>query len=88
MPVNPASLINVQPLEDRLLDGALPAVYKHKTQDKDKSLVIMYANLYEQDIIISPNQLIGYGSMLYEAKSTLETSDVAGPVPLGRDRSG
>ncbi len=48
----------------------------------------MYANLYEQDIIISPNQLIGYGSMLYEAKSTLETSDVAGPVPLGRDRSG
>ena len=29
----------------------------------------MYANLYEQNIIISPNQLNGYGSMLYEAKS-------------------
>ena len=55
VPVNPASLINVQPLDDELLDGALPAVYKHKTQHKDKSLVVMYINLSDQDIIISPN---------------------------------
>ena len=45
VPVNPASLINIQPLDEELLDGALPAVYCHKTQHKDKSLVIMYTNL-------------------------------------------
>ena len=54
-PVNPASLINVQPLDDELLGGALPAVYRHKTLHKDKSLVIMYTNWSEQDIIISQN---------------------------------
>ena len=52
VPVNPASLINVQPLDEGLLDGALPAVYRHKTLHKDKSLVIMYTNLSDQDIII------------------------------------
>ena len=69
MPVNPASLINVQPLDKGLLDGALPAVYHHKTLQKDKSLVIMYTNLSDQDIIILPNQLIGHGFMLFENKS-------------------
>ena len=52
VPVNPASLINVQPLDEGLLDGALPAVYRHKTLHKDKSLVIMYTNFSDQDIII------------------------------------
>ena len=66
MPINPASLINMQPLDEGLLDGALPAVYLHK----DKSLMsIMYTNLSDQDIVISPNQLIGHGSMLFENKS-------------------
>ena len=69
MPVNPASLINVQPLDKGLLDGALPAVYKHKTLSKDKSLCIMYVNLSDQDLVISPNQLISHGSMLFESKS-------------------
>ena len=50
------------------LDGALPAVYRHKTQQKDKSLFILYANLSERDIVISPNQLIAYGSMIFEDK--------------------
>ena len=76
LPVNPASLINVQTLEEGLLDGALPAVYRHKTLQKDKSLVIMYTNLSEQDIIISPNQLIGHGSMLFENKSKLDVNIV------------
>ena len=57
VPVNPASLINVQPLDEELLNGALPVVYRHKTQQKDKSLIIMYANLSDKDFIISPNQL-------------------------------
>ena len=69
VPVNPASLINVQPLKEGLLDGALPAVYKHKTQSKDKSLCIMYVNLSDKYLIISPNQLIGHGSMLLQSKS-------------------
>ena len=69
VPVNPASLINMQPLDEGLLEGALPAVYKHRTQHKDKSLVIMYANLSDKDLVISPNQLIGHGSMLFESKS-------------------
>ena len=65
VPVNPASLINVQPLDEGLLDGALPAVYRHKTQQKDKSLVIIYTNLSEKVIIISPNQLIAHSSMIF-----------------------
>ena len=69
VPVNPASLINVQPLDEGLLDGALPVVYRHKTQQKDKSLVIMYTNLSKKDIIISPNQLIAHGSMIFENKT-------------------
>ena len=69
VPINPASFIKLQPLDEGVLDGALPAVYRHKTQHKDKSLVIMYTNLSEQDIVISPNQLIGHGSMIFEHKS-------------------
>jgi len=69
VPVNPASFINIQPLDEGLLDGALPAVYRHETQHKDKSLVIMYTNLSDQDVIISPNQLIANGSMIFENKS-------------------
>ena len=69
MPVNPASLINVQPLGEGLLDGALPAVYRHKAQHKDKLLVIMYTNLSDKDVIILPNQLIAHGSMIFENKS-------------------
>ena len=65
VPVNPASLINVQPLDEGLLDGALPAVYRHKTQQKDKSLVIIYTNLSEKVIIISPNQLIAHSFMIF-----------------------
>ena len=65
VPVNPASLINVQPLDEGLLDGALPAVYRHKTQQKDKPLVIIYTNLSEKVIIISPNQLIAHSSMIF-----------------------
>ena len=60
VPVSPGSLINVQPL-----DGALPAMYCHKTQQKDKSLVIMYTNLSEKEIIISPTQLTAHGSMIF-----------------------
>ena len=60
VPVNPSSLINVQPLDEEQLDGALPAVYRHKTQQKDKSLFIMYTNLSDKDVIISPNQLIAH----------------------------
>ena len=69
MPVNPASLINVQPLDEGLLDGSLPAVYRHKTQHKDKLLVNMYTNLSDKDVIISPNQLLAHGSMIFENKS-------------------
>ena len=68
VPVNPSSLINVQPVDDDQLDGALPAVYRHKTQQKDKSLFILYTNLSEKDVVISPNQLIAYGSMIFEEK--------------------
>ena len=69
VPVNPASFINIQPLDEGLLDGALPAVYRHETQHKDKSLVIKYTNLSDQDVIISPNQFIANGSMNFESKS-------------------
>ena len=69
VPVNPASFINVQPLDDELLDGALPVVYRHKTQQKDKSLIIVYTNLSDKDVIISPNQLIAHGSMISENKT-------------------
>ena len=69
VPVNPASFINVQPLDEELLDGALPVVYRHKTQQKDKSLIIVYANLSDKDVIISPNQLIAHGSMISENKT-------------------
>ena len=44
-------------------------MYRHKTQQKDKSLVIMYTNLSEKDVIISPNQLIAHGSMIFENKT-------------------
>ena len=69
VPVNPASFINVQPLDDELLDGALPVVYRHKTQQKDKSLIIVYTNLSDKDVVISPNQLIAHGSMIFENKT-------------------
>jgi len=76
VPVNPASLINVQPLDEGLLDGALLTVYKHRTQHKDKSLVIVYINLSDQDLIISPNQLIGHGLMLFESKAKSKVNDI------------
>ena len=69
VPVNPASFINIQPLDEGLLDGALPAVYRHKTQHKDKSLIIMNTNLSDQDDNMSPNRLIANGSMNFETKS-------------------
>ena len=50
-------------------NGALTVVYRHKTQQKDKSLVIMYLNLSDRDVIISPNQLIAHGSMISENKT-------------------
>ena len=55
VPVNQSSLINVQPLDDEQLNGALPAVYRHKTQQKDKSLFIMYTNLSVTDSFPTPN---------------------------------
>jgi len=36
VPINPASFINVQPLDENQLDGALPVVYRHKTQQKER----------------------------------------------------
>ena len=56
-------------MNQAILACALPAVYRHKTQHKDKSLVSMYTNLSDKDIVISPNQLIANGSMIFEEKA-------------------
>ncbi len=40
VPINPASFINVQPLDENQLDGALPVVYRHKTQQKTDVILV------------------------------------------------
>ena len=66
VPINPAEHVAIHLVQDDQLDGAVPAVYKHKNQQKAKCLTILYVNLNENDLTISKGQLVGHGSMCSE----------------------
>ena len=63
IPLNPADHVAIHPVQDDQLDGAVPAVYKHKNMQKAKCLTILYVNLNDSDLTISKGQLVGHGSM-------------------------
>ena len=63
VPLNPADHVAIHPVQDDQLDGAVPAVYKHKNMQKAKCLTILYVNLNDSDLTISKGQLVGHGSM-------------------------
>ena len=41
----------------------MAAVYRHKTQEKDKFLTILYSNLSENSVILTPGEMIAHGLM-------------------------
>ena len=69
----------IHPVQDDQLDGAVPAVYKHKNQQKAKCLTILYVNLNETDLTISKGQLVGHVSMCSEKKSSKPVVNVLKP---------
>ena len=79
VPLNPADHVAIHPVQDDHLDGAVPAVYKHKNMQKAKCLSILYVNLNEIDITISKGQLVGHGSMCSEKKSSKPVVNVLKP---------
>ena len=79
VPINPAGHMAIHPVQDNQLDGAVPAVYKHKNLQKAKCLTILYVNLNETDLIISKGQLVGHGSMCSEKKSSKPVVNVLKP---------
>ena len=79
VPLNPAGHVAIHPIHAYQLDGAVPAVYKHKTQEKDKLLTILYVNLNETDLTISQGQLVGHGSMCSVQKSSKPVINVIKP---------
>ena len=79
IPINPAEHVAIHPVQDDQLDGAVPAVYKHKNMQKAKCLSILYVNLNEVDITISKGQLVGHGSMCSEKKSSKPVVNVVKP---------
>ena len=79
VPLNPADHVAIHPVQDDHLDGAVPAVYKHKNMQKAKFLSILYVNFNEIDITISKGQLVGHGSMCSEKKSSKPMVNVVKP---------
>ena len=79
VPINPAEHVAIHPVQDDQLDGAVPAVYKHKNQKKAKCLTILYVNLNENDLTISKGQLVSHGSMCSEKKSSKPVINVLKP---------
>ena len=79
VPLNPADHVAIHPVKDDQLDGAVPAVYKHKNMQKAKCLSILYVNLNDIDITISKGQLVGHGSMCSEKKSGKPVVNVVKP---------
>ena len=69
-PLNPASCLNIQPTNDSDLSGAVAGVYKHKTQEKAKYLTILYTNLSDNPIILTPGVVCAHATMCKEEKST------------------
>ena len=68
VPINPVGHMAIHPVQDDQLDGAVPAVYKHKNLHKAKCLTILYVNLHETDVTISKGQLVGHGSMILRSQ--------------------
>ena len=58
VPLNPAEHVVIHPVQDDQLDGAVPAVYKHKNMQKAKCLTFLYVNLNDSDLTISKGQLV------------------------------
>jgi len=71
IPLNPASCLNIQPTKDSDLNGAVAGVYKHKTQDKAKYLTILYTNLSENPIILTPGVVCAHTTMCKEEKTQM-----------------
>ena len=80
--INPAEHVAIHPVQDDQLDKAVPAVYKHKTQQKAKCLSILYVNLNDNDLTISKGQLVGHGSMCSEKKSSKPVVNVLKPQTI------
>ena len=49
VPLSPAGHVNIQLVDENLMDRAVFAVYKHKTQENDK----LYVNLSESDLTLT-----------------------------------
>ena len=54
VPLSPAGHVNIQLVDENLMDRAVFAVYKHKTQENDK----LYVNLSESDLTLTPGQIV------------------------------
>ena len=50
-------------MEEGSLDGAVSGIYRHKNLQKDKYLNILYCNLSENCIVLTPGEIIAHGSM-------------------------
>ena len=67
VPMNPAAIINIQPVDDGSLDGAVSGIYRHKNRQNDKYLNILYCNLSENCIVFG--EVIAHGSMCLVEKT-------------------
>ena len=63
-------------------------MYKHKTHEKDKLLTILYFNLNETDLILTPGQIIAHGSMcsVQKSKSVINVVKPSTPNPAVMQR--
>ena len=68
IPLYPASCLNIQPTNDSDLNSAVVGVYKHMTQEKAKYLTILYTNLSENSIILTPGIVCAHATMCKEEK--------------------
>ena len=63
VPVNPAHYLHVYPVDEHALQGATEAVYKFRTQSCTETLLILYANLGDDDITLTIGEVVAEANM-------------------------
>ena len=81
VPLNPADYVTVYPVNESDISGAVSGIYRHKTQQKKaKYLTILYTNLSENNIVLTPGEIIGHGSMCSEVKKIKPVINIVKPA--------
>ena len=63
VPLNPAHYLHVYPVDEEAVHGATGGVYKFRTQDNNKHLMILYTNTGDENVTLTFNELIAEANM-------------------------